>query len=123
MFEPVTRTKPWKSMPSMTCPAPEKTLSPVTTVRRVPAGTPVLPALGLPPMDRGLTEVVGEAETDGADADGDGEATDVADALASAAGRERHRDTGCWPPQEAAAQATTAARARRRVRVPDTVEH
>src|SRR2546430_4509248 len=48
MFLPVTLTKPWKSLPTMTSPLPEKVWSPVTTASEVPFGTPVLPAAGGP---------------------------------------------------------------------------
>src|SRR5215468_7182309 len=49
-----TWTKPWMSRPLMVWPALAYTWSPVTTVRCVPAGTPVLAGPGLPP-GRGAT--------------------------------------------------------------------
>src|SRR5256885_182991 len=77
MFEPVTVTKPWKSLPVMTAPFVLNVWLPLTTVNAIPATTPVLFLPGFPV--RGVTGPGFWCAAPDLLADGDGEA--LADAL------------------------------------------
>src|SRR5205814_1883349 len=72
MFEPVTVTKPWKSLPVMTAPFVANVWLPVTTVNAIPATTPVLFLPGFPV--RGVTGPGFWCAAPDLLADGDGEA-------------------------------------------------